>query len=139
MSTWSGCNVLTIKAGDFLSVANSLYTGAASEAELRTAVGRVYYALFLMARDRLWPDPIPPRQIRRRMSNGKTKILGIHQAVLNEVSLRNMALGSQLQKIYDLRVQADYYPREHTLPDWRSNCVVALQIASRIVNQIQSV
>lgn len=44
----------------FLQVARDLNANATNEAEWRTAVGRAYYALFIMARDRLFPKPDTP-------------------------------------------------------------------------------
>lgn len=122
-----------------LQVARDLETNAATEAELRTAVGRAYYALFMLARERLFPGPTPPRSVRRRTPRGRSGRIPIHQAVLTEVARRHTATGSQLQKLHDLRIEADYYrsPSQPALSSWQKNSRDALLIANNILPRIR--
>ena len=125
----------------FLQVARDLNTNATNEAEWRTAVGRAYYALFILARDRLFPGPTPPRSIRRRAARGRSARIPIHQAVLNEVASRSTATGSQLQKLHDLRIEADYCrtPSRPAWADWPKNSQDAILIANNILARIRAI
>ena len=124
---------------EFLRVANALQA-ATAEAEWRTAVGRAYYGLFLLARDRLYPSPMPSRVIRRQMARGRLANIPIHQAVLEEVKRRSTSVGNQLQKLHELRIQADYYPRSNPqYADWHRNAQNAMSIATHILPRIRTI
>jgi hypothetical protein len=124
-----------------LQVARDLDASATSEAEWRTVVGRAYYAVFITARDRLFPSPVPPRSIRRRGSRGRSALIPIHQAVLNEVARRSTAVGSQLQQLHDLRIEADYHrtPTRPARADWRKNSESAVIVASNILGRVRAI
>ena len=78
----------------FYLVAKSIGRGNADEAALRTAVGRSYYAAFLVARDRMG------------LSSEKVKV---HFKVESELKRRGkLALGQKLGQLKRLRVKADY-------------------------------
>lgn len=78
---------------EFLRIANQLAAGT-DEAALRTAVGRFYYAAFLVARDKLG------------LTHERTEV---HVKVGRELKRRNRAAGDKLFRLKDLRVQADYH------------------------------
>lgn len=92
---------------EFLRVAFALATEDADEAELRTAVGRAYYALFLIARDKL----------------GVVTTEKVHGEVIRVLTRRQRRLGDQLFSLFNLRQAADYelVPEEEHEKDWRNN------------------
>ncbi|MBI2320924.1 MAG: hypothetical protein HYU88_02210 [Chloroflexi bacterium] len=132
---------MTFNPLDFLTVAENLHQNGKLEAEFHTLVGRAYYALFLVARDRLFPSAVPPRSIRRRAARGRAKDIPIHKAVLDEVSRRNSAVGGKFERLHVLRITADYYrqPQDTTMLDWRANAQEALLISRNIVKRICSI
>ena len=85
--------------GDFLTLARSLASKpGATEAELRTAVSRAYYAVFLKARENL---------VRLgRMS--PTQSGGDHGPVIATLRGHGGPHGDQLDKLRRNRGQADY-------------------------------
>ena len=109
---------------EFLRVAENLVGGTPAERELRTATGRCYYALFLVARDRL--------QIK-----GKEKI---HEVVINAVRHKSKHLGDQLGKLRRYRVTADY-DLSNTAPfmgDWVWNWGQARTLAAYIEPKLKA-
>ena len=77
---------------EFLRVAESLAAGDTSEANLRTAVSRTYYAVFLVMRERFEVE-------------GKRNI---HGRVIGAVYAYDKMAGERLQKLEALRILADY-------------------------------
>jgi hypothetical protein len=109
---------------EFLRLAREM-GAASSEAELRAAVGRAYYALFLVTREKL-------------------KVTGnrnIHARVVEK--LRNhpgfRSTGDQLDRLKRLRVAADYQmlPTKAESRDWTRNWRHADQLALVILNRLQ--
>jgi hypothetical protein len=108
---------------DFLGVAETL-AGAVSptEAALRSAVSRTYYAVFLTARDRL------------RIQVEKD----VHFAVINTFRKmnngRHRAPADQLDHLRRLRTYADYEmdPQDPTRQDWSANYRNARVLANRL-------
>ncbi len=96
------------------------------EACLRSAVSRLYYALFHIA-------------LARTRAKGKRSI---HRAVVTEVKSKDPALGNQLDALKKLRVQADYYlvPSGRNIStDWKQNWQRASVIASHILPRLQRI
>jgi hypothetical protein len=92
---------------EFLRLADALVTDDADEATLRTAIGRAYYAVFLMAR-------------------AKTGVQGrrnAHERVREAISPVNDRLAALLGTIATSRYYADYelQPANANFSDWRRN------------------
>ncbi|GEM_PF-1956120 len=126
---------------EFLNLARLSVNTTSSEAMLRTSVGRTYYALFLIARERLFPGPVPPRTVRRKSLKGRSEQVGVHKAVIDEVLKRDTATGGKLQKLMELRHAADYWltPYPHASADWRKNWQDSDVIARQIISRIQRI
>ena len=102
----------------FFSLGQRLVTSNSSdEAELRTAVGRAYYACFLRARDQLFG--IDARRltasVRKRLNPKRKKNLGSHEIIILALSMNKSVrpavakrLSDQLAELKDMRIQADY-------------------------------
>lgn len=110
---------------DFLAVARSLAANQ-REAELRTAVGRAYYALFLLARDKL------------AVSGGPN----VHQRVITQLRGRPgyRAAADQLDALRRLRVVADYepLPTDAARRNWEANWARADVLAGRLLGRLQT-
>ncbi len=111
----------------FLNLADELATDDADEAALRVAIGRAYYAVFLLARM-------------------QTSVEGRHQAhhrVRQELSPRSGRLAALLGTMSSYRDLADYdlQPANRQLRDWqrnwrnvRKNATEVLEELSRLPN-----
>jgi uncharacterized protein (UPF0332 family) len=109
----------------FLALADELVESDADEATLRTAIGRAYYALFLIARS-------------------KTSVQGrrnVHERVRVELGTQDRRLASLLGDVAYLRLVADYelVPFNHQFRDWaknweraRKSVSIALQMLERL-------
>ena len=109
---------------EFLRVAYALATEDADEAALRTAVGRAYYALFLIARDKL----------------GVVTTEKVHGEVIGILNRRNRTrIANQLSSLLNLRLAADYQlvPEREYERDWRSNWVRAKQIVEYLRPELE--
>lgn len=97
----------TFEPLDFLRLADTLATPDANEAALRTAIGRAYYAMFLLARQ-------------------KTSVQGrrsAHTRVREAISPTNQRLASLLGGMSEYRDVADYepVPSNPQFRNWRRN------------------
>ena len=119
---------------DFSSLARTLAAGTTSEAVYRTAVGRLYYSLHLLARDRLGLTPTQLKKIMKKMKKG-----GSHKAVVHAVTTRDMATGGKLDRLRVLRIEADYFlqPSSAQFANWNANYQTAELIATQILPRIQ--
>ena len=109
---------------DFQTVAVNL-AQQGTEADLRTAVGRLYYALFHVAKER---------------TGAKGK--GIHKKVVQAVKKRDNATGNQLDSLRRLRVAADYelVPKDERISrNWQQNWHTAHTIASHLLPKLWKV
>jgi hypothetical protein len=110
----------------FLIVARELALPDREEAKLRTAVGRAYYALFLIARER----------------TGTRGRKNVHQQVLNALRRRRAyrSTADQLDALRRLRVVADYQllPEDSADRDWTHNWSRAQALVNRILPRLTS-
>lgn len=108
---------------EFLQLANQL-AASTDEANLRTAVNRAYYALFLLARDKL----------------SITDTSGVHRLVVKVIKRRNNALADQLGSLKRLREVADYepVPKKEKDRNWQRNWRVAQELAKWILPKLQA-
>jgi hypothetical protein len=93
---------------DFLRLADALMRSGDDEARSRSAISRVYYGLFLVARDRM----------------GITDHRGVHEIVIAELALHgHSGLAGKLGQIRRLREVADYQriPVDPLDRDWAKN------------------
>ena len=111
---------------DFFRLAQQLGQSGADDRELRTAVGRAYYAAFLIARDRT----------NVTVTHGAHKAVG--RAVKNSPGHKSTA--SQLNSLRRLRTVADYQelPNDPSDRNWTANWQTAEAIAIRILPRLQS-
>ncbi len=109
---------------EFIRLAETPATHDANEAALRTAVGRLYYAVFLLAREK----------------TGVTDQRQVHERVRTALSSQNRSLASQLGTLGHLRNVADYEMQPHIVQDrdWPNNWVNARRNASRILESLES-
>ena len=111
--------------GDYKAVAQML-ASQGGEAELRSAVSRLYYALFHVARNQT--------QVHSRRDT--------HSKVINAVRTRNKGVGDQLDNLKRLRQAADYdsIPQGRTIsPDWQINWQRASQIAESLLPKLNKI
>lgn len=108
---------------DFLSLAESLVAGSQpDEAQLRTAVGRAYYAVFLRAREDLLAQ-------NRIATSGTGADHGIVVAGLRQ---RDQTLGDQLDWLRVRRARADYRLGSPVASGAASIVQVARSVARRL-------
>lgn len=110
----------------FLRVARELALPEGEEAKLRTAVGRTYYALFLIARER----------------TGTRGRKNVHQRVINALRRRRAyrSTADQLDALRRLRVVADYQllPENPADRDWTRNWSRAQALVDRVLPRLQA-
>lgn len=109
---------------EFMRIAVALTQGTPSEAQIRTAISRAYYSLFLAASHYFFGNAGPPRNLRKH---------GVHSATIDRLQQVNTTLAGQLDGLRELRVQADY----KLLPDrayenWSGNWQTAELLAGQI-------
>jgi len=110
---------------EFYRLGRALGNRGTSEAEIRTAIGRVYYAVFIVARDRM--------RVRGRGN--------VHDAVVNRVKRRHgyKSIGDQLASLRRLRNVADYQmlPDDTQNRNWPANWQRAQMIANKILPRLE--
>lgn len=113
---------------EFFELAKTLASNS-SEAELRTAVGRAYYAMYLIASAR-------PSVQTQKKNVPRTKGMGMHEHLLT--TLKSMSghttTAHKLRQLKELRTQADY----HLSPalyyqNWRQNWNTAEQLVKDLL------
>ncbi len=107
---------------DFLRTAELLAERDPSEAGLRTAVSRTYYAVMLTAADSL----------------GVTAGQHIHTRAIGELLKYDRPAGTQLRRLMNLRVLADYDldVQDPLRTDWRRNYRLARAFSAFILGRI---
>lgn len=134
----------------FFSFASSVVRDPnASEAGLRSAVSRAYYAVFITARDRLFGDDQKNlnnkvkkkiRQSYRQQTGNKKPYLGNHELVIFTISDRakDVMLSTQLDQLREARVAADYKRDYYHLSkvgkqSWREYAEETMELAALIL------
>lgn len=108
----------------FLALASELSTAGAEERHLRTATGRAYYTVFLIARDKL-------RVVATR---------DVHTEVIRTLRARNRSWADQLDSLRRIRVAADYEltPQDPTRRDWARNWADAARLWQRLMPIVEA-
>ncbi|HEX5164620.1 MAG TPA: hypothetical protein VFV93_04425 [Thermomicrobiales bacterium] len=108
----------------FLRLADGLATDDADEAALRTAIGRAYYAVFLLARARTGVQ-------------GKWQA---HERVRQAISPVNDRLAAILGTIATVRYFADYelHITNANFSDWKRNWQQVRQNVTRVLEELES-
>jgi hypothetical protein len=108
---------------DFIRLADDLVTADADEATLRTGVGRLYYAVFLIARTK----------------TGLTGRRLIHERVRTAISPHDDSLARQPGSLGHLRSVADYeiQPTSVQDRDWHRNWDIARRNARSILRKLE--
>lgn len=101
-----------------------------TEAEFRTAVGRIYYSLYHVSFRRL----LVIKELEGEPSNDA------HSTVISAVKAIKMNLGEKLDKLRHLRRQADYYldTSDPRFNNWPKNYRDAQSIASLILPALEN-
>ena len=112
---------------EFLTLAQEL-AKKKEEVGLRTAVGRSYYAVFLIAR----------KKTGIRKGKGRR---GVHMRVIDAIKGRRgyEATGQKLGSLFRLRIVADYQlsPKDPNDRNWVHNWSRASCLASNIIPKLQ--
>ena len=108
---------------EYLHVVDALTDQDPAEADLRTAIGRLYYAAFLLARESL----------------GVTGRSHIHGRVIGEVARNDRVAAVELEKLFDLRTLADYdlEIQDPLRNDWQRNYQMARRLANFILERLR--
>ena len=117
--------VMPFDPARFLAVANDLACQPPDEGRLRTAVGRAYYSVFLLAREK---TGVP----NKRNVHSRT-----HAALKRTSGCRTA--GDMLARLNRLREVADYQPlpTDPVDRDWIKNWSNAQQLANQILPKVQ--
>jgi len=110
----------------FFSLADRLLTDGEyrGESRIRTAIGRFYYAAFLLARKRLQEKGI-------RVSDGAK----IHEAVIEKyMDMRLSSIGNRLDQLRERRVEADYHMKSRINISIGRKCA---KLAEYVINLIE--
>ncbi|MBI4287706.1 MAG: hypothetical protein HY671_04655 [Chloroflexi bacterium] len=109
---------------EFKNVALALTQGSPSEAQMRTAISRAYYSLFLAASHHFFGNTGPPRKLRKH---------GVHTATIDRLRQVSTTLAGQLDELRELRVQADYKLLPDPIyEDWSANWQTAQLLDGQI-------
>lgn len=111
--------------GEFLDVGRQVAT-TGSEAALRTAVNRAYYAVAITA----WLLLSPPGRARRRVD---------HKLIEKSAKTGGRTLGDQYSNLLRLRAEADYYvdASQPGFSDWNENWSRAEAIARVLLPKVR--
>jgi uncharacterized protein (UPF0332 family) len=92
-----------------------------TESKVRTAIGRAYYAAFLITQSKL-----------ENLGQSFDDEHRIHADVIKKLSARDGALGSKLNTLFDYRVDADYKMNSRVINLGPSACKFAEHIIARV-------
>lgn len=144
----SDCQSLV--ADTFLHLASEILRKSdAAEGELRSAISRAYYAVYLTARDHLLgTDGANYNLARKRLwrkFKKKSRQLGSHDLVILAIGevpkttvINPKVLSSQLSQLKEARTYADYIYDPNALrsisaTDWQEYCKENLELAALIL------
>jgi len=118
---------VSFTGSDFLTFAQNLVLGSPTEAELRNAISRAYYAAFLRAREYCWHKGDIVDQTGRA-----------HEQVRRNLQRRGQRhLAADLLNLHLLRKNADYditFPK----PDLSAEANAAEQLAAMVIAAIDA-
>lgn len=117
---------------EFLTVANHLANFSSDEAFLRAAVGRAYYAAYLLSYQKV-------QQLRPGVLTGSAlKKKGSHVLVVTTLRKLDRTAGDQLSKIKQHRQSADYHmePRTSKVSDWNLQWAQTLAITNALIARL---
>ena len=140
---------------DFFRLSQNLAADGPDESRHRTAIGRAYYACFLVARDQMFglDGATLSGPVRRRVVGHRRA--GSHEVVLEAIKshprlgpARGKRISDQLGQLKDMRIQADYYRdtqnrntisifTTNTANDWIGLANAALALASNLLPELQ--
>ena len=108
---------------EFRRIASLLVLNDSSEASLRTAINRLYYAAFLATRDALG------------VSGSRT----IHGRVSGELRRYDRLAGERLERLFELRRLADYVldVADPLRTDWQRNYQMARRLANFVLERLR--
>ena len=92
-----------------------------TESKVRTAIGRAYYAAFLVTQIKL-----------ENLGESFTDVDRIHADVIDKLSVRDSGLGSKLNSLFGYRVDADYKMNSNVISLGPNACKFAQHIIDRV-------
>ena len=151
-------NTQSAVSDDFIRIAQGAITNSQSnEGELRTAIGRAYYAVFLTARERLFGSdevrltrPLKNR-LRKKFKRHQRSDPGSHDLIIFAITdinnpprtLKPLVLAQQLTQLKVARTHADYnfaLNRLRTIQKqtWREYAEESVQLASILLGRART-
>lgn len=116
--------------GQFGDIAHFLVSAKPGEGGMRTAIGRLYYSLFLICLYHLYNGGLIPQ---KRFHLQPTHRKGIHAVIIDDMRRINTSVGDQLERLRTLRIQADYrLTADHGYSNWAANWRSAQFLAKSI-------
>lgn len=112
----------------FLEIANRLLIDSDYERQgrIRTAIGRAYYAAFLISMKKLQELGYSFRRIHR-----------LHKDVIDKLMRsRYYSIGSKLNTLFEYRVDADYKMESRITPELGKSCTRLSELIIRSVEQL---
>jgi len=109
----------------FLEIANNILTDKnyRDERGWRTAIGRAYYAAFLVTKKRL-----------ESLGNSFADVDRIHREVIQSLMQRNSGLANQLDQLREKRVAADYFMDLNITADLGQKCA---KLSERVIGSVE--
>ncbi len=112
---------------DFLDLANQLLPDHRYDTRTRhrTAIGRAYYAAFLLVRKHLGEQ-----------GHSFAEVGQVHKDVINTAMTRNRAIGNKLQTLYRARIEADYLMEAQVTETLAKNCLILSETIIQSVGEL---
>lgn len=108
-------------------------SSANSEAKLRSAISRAYYATFCLARNYLRDIEKDPRLFRKNRDFNENQYVA-EEFIYHPTKMKNMVkIGENLSKLRELRNKADY---EDTMFNLQNAVKNALMLAQNIISAL---
>jgi uncharacterized protein (UPF0332 family) len=112
----------------FLEIARRLLKDSnyESKGRTRTAIGRAYYAAFLLSKQKLERASGPFRNVHK-----------LHESVIERfMEIGRYDIGNRLSELFDYRVDADYYMRSKITPKLGELCIM---LSEDIMNLLKTI